>query len=127
MKMEIQSKDVKVTWMSEMNAFEIKINKDTMLEKETGYLLLEKLYDELGDIISSDEINPTTDNWFMYDGKIYVLTGKDIAELKETGKTIMSYKGTIKENVDLNVEADREFIKWYFQVDTLKEAIAAMN
>jgi len=127
MKMEMQSKDVIVTWMPEINAFEIKINKDTMINKETGDIDLETLYSGLDDIITCQEINSSSDYWFAYDGEIYILTDNDFKELKETGKTIMSYNGTIKENVDLDVESHREFIKWYYSADTLKEAIAAMN
>ena len=127
MTIKVLPKDVEVAWMPEKNAFEIKINKDTMIEKETGYLLVEKLYDELGDIITCNDINHSTNQWFIYDGKIYVLTEKDIAELKETGKTIMSFQGDLKDNIDLNVKCDTEFIMWYYSVDTVGEAIKCIN
>lgn len=120
-------KDVSVAWMPEIKAFEIKINKDTMLEKESGNLLLEKLFNELDDIVECNEINPTTDSWFAYENNIYILTSKDYVELKETGKTIMSYVGTIKDNVDLEIESDRDFILWYYNADTIEEAVEYMN
>jgi len=128
MTIKILPKDVEVAWMPEVNAFEIKINKETMLEKETGDLLMGNLFEGFEDIVTCQEINPGTDDWFIYDGQIYVLTPKDYAELKETGKTIMSNVGKLKDNVDLDVDSDKEFVLWYFNsADTIEEAIQMMN
>ena len=123
----ILPKDVILTWFPERKTIEVKINKNTMLEKETGNLLLEKLYDELGDIITCNEINPTTDTWLVTDSNIYVLTPKGISELKEKGETEIPLLGTIKDNIDLNIDSDKEFVLWYYSVDTIEEAIELMD
>jgi hypothetical protein len=123
----ILPKDVTVTWFPEEKLIEIKINKETMIEKETGNLLLEMLYDELGDLITCNEINPTTDTWLVEDSEIYILTPKNIAELKETGSTKIGFRGLIKDNVDLDVDSDIDFIMWYYHADTIEEAVQLMN
>jgi hypothetical protein len=123
----ILPKDVTVTWLPETKQIQIEINKETMIEKETGNLFMEKLYDELNGLITCNEINPTTDTWLIEDGEIYILTPKNIAELKESGVTIIAYQGTLKENVDLTLESDRNFIMWYYSADTIEEAVMIMN
>lgn len=123
-------KDVSVAWMPELNEFKISINKETMIEKESNNLLIEKLYDELSnyDIVECNEINPSSDcNWFVIGSAIYNLNGKNISELKKDGETIISYHGRLKDNIDLNVESDKNFIIWYYSVDTLEEAIELLN
>lgn len=125
----ILPKDVTVTFYPETNEIEIKINKETMLEKETGDLLMENLFSELGDydIVQCNEINPTTDTWVTVDGKIYVITPKDLKTIKESGEVKLPFYGLLKDNIDLEMECDRDFILWFYNADTIEEAVETMN
>lgn len=125
----ILPKDVTVTFLMDINEIEIKINNETVIEKETGNLLTEMIFEELGDcdVVECNEINPTTDTWVCTESKIYVITPNNLKELKDNGSTQLGYHGLIKDNVDLNADSDVEFIKWYYNADTVDEAVEFMN
>lgn len=116
--------NVDVEFLNELNGYKVIINKETMIEKETGNLLIEKVYDELGDsdLVECNEINPSTDSWLINDGNIYELTKKNVSELKESGSTIISFYGKLEDNIDLDCESDKAFIMWYYGSDTIEEA-----
>lgn len=121
--------DVTVTYLMDINEIEIKINKETVIEKETGNLLIEKIFEELGNcgVIECNEINSTTDTWICSESKIYVITDKNVKELKEKGITQICYHGLIKDNIDLNNSVHTDFIMWYYNSDTVEESVENMN
>lgn len=122
-------KDVRVIYLEEENAFHITINKETMLEKETGYLLLEKVYDELGDsdIIVANEINKGSDTCLLNDSNVYMFNSNNVTELKENGKTKITFTAKLKEIIAIDYQTDREFLLWYYNVETIEEAIEILN
>jgi hypothetical protein len=84
--------------------------------KETGDIGL--LFDELGDLVTVDEINPNSgEHWLAEGDNIFTLWGGDFDSLKEKGWCRIFFIGTIEERVDMDNENDRAFFKWYYNIN----------
>mgnify|MGYP001156628358 CR=1 FL=1 len=82
---------------------------------------IEDLYTELGDkdIITANEINPSDGTWLLNGQDIFMLTDDDISELKGNDVVFLPYYDDLKNQIDLDIECDAEFAKWYYNSDDL--------
>lgn len=93
------------------------VGQDIQLQID-GEFDIEIFYDELGDLVTVNEINPSSGaDWIAYDNKLFELKYSDIRMLEEKGLCRAYYIGELKEFVDLNMEQDRNFAEWYWGED----------
>lgn len=95
----------------------IQINKEEFIEEGTGYLLLEELYNLLGNygIVTANEVNGDTNNLtylLMGGDTIFFLDRKNIKELKEFGKTVLINQGILENFIDTDLQSDLDFLEW---------------
>ena len=66
-------------------------------------------------MVTVNEINPTVGcDYLAYDDKVFELLYSDITSIRDKGVGRAYYIGELKDFIDLDVESDVEFAKWYW-------------
>jgi hypothetical protein len=87
-----------------------------------GEFDIEEFYDSLGDLVVINEINPTVGcDYLAYDDKVYELSYSDVTSIKDKEVGRAYYIGELKDYIDLNIENDVEFAKWYWGEDYINK------
>ena len=94
----------------------IQIDKETMIEEGTGFLLLEILYELMAEegIITVNEINNEHQSYdyLHHDGNIYFFTYEDICALKENGRVKLVKQGRVEDFIDYSNKQHTHFLEW---------------
>lgn len=121
----------KQTIMSE-NGFDVKylaggiwvITKDDSNHDD----LLNDFMEAIGgdDIVSCNEIN-THNDYMVIDSLLHIYRFGNLNSLEESGRIELGKCGTLKDEINLEMESHRDFLMWYFHTDTIEEAVHNMN
>lgn len=72
------------------------------------------VFDSLDDLITVDEINPNSgEHWLENEGNLFSFFADDFNNLQEKGFCRIYYIGRLEDNVDMNIQSDRDFMEWY--------------
>lgn len=106
---------MKVEWFYVGEDIQIQIEKE---DDDYGFDF-QQFFEELGDLITCNEINPNVDKvWLCYDGMVYELYIDDISK----GDVFRAYYiGELVDLLDYRKKSHLEFGKWYWSVDSVEE------
>lgn len=105
---------MKVNWFYVGQDIQIQISDEFKNELNTSGHIGD-LFDELNDLVTADEINPHSgEHWLANENNLFSMAINDYKQLLDKGVCRVYNIGTIDENVNMNVENDRDFHNWYY-------------
>jgi hypothetical protein len=97
-------------------------DKDKLIEEDTGNLLVEHIYEALGDVdvVECNEINGNMHHgglWVDGNRDVFFFTSGNISDLKENGRTFLQKEGNMAEWVNTCNQVHLDFLRWFYSVD----------